>query len=182
MAKAKVKTVVYSNYDLGEIFDEIRKELILDGNETPSEDEVWAEIYATDECDWDTAESELADFFMNHGNKWIVAGDVDRWNGTYGAYGIFETLQEFWKLRLDEDCDYMEFYDENGTLHFNCTHHDGTNNFVIKQLTDEGFNYYENWSCGWFSNDKRSEAYIVQQIMKYSKYSKQAKFAEKMYR
>lgn len=37
------------------------------------------------------------------------------------------------------DCDYFRIYDENGHMYLTCSHHDGTNHFEIKIVTEKGY-------------------------------------------
>lgn len=75
------------------------------------------------------------------------------------------------------DCDYVHLYDENGHFYMQCSHHDGTNYYEIKKLTDKGIEYLKNWEENW--NDRRSERYVHNQIMK--RYSILPNFSHRVY-
>ena len=175
---AKPRTI-YNNYDLWETYpDEDIKEMFLENGY--EEDEITDNMiteqrYFQDECDWEWARENLEEFFRN-GNKWILVGSVGRWDGIYRAGTIFDTFDDFFYKAAD-DCHYWHFYDENGHLYLTCSHHDGTCHYEIKEVTDKGQQYLENWEDNW--NDKRTEEYVHTQI--FNKYSRLPRFAEKVY-
>lgn len=170
---------IYNNYDLWEKYpdEEIKENLMCNGYE---EDEITDNMiteqrYFQDECDWEWARENLEEFFRN-GNKWILVGQVGRWDGIYRAGTIFNTFDDFF-YKATDDCDYIHFYDENGHLYLTCSHHDGTCHYEIKEVTDKGQQYLENWEDNW--NDKRTEEYVHTQI--FNRYSRLPMFAEKVY-
>ena len=65
----------------------------------------------------------------------------------------------------------------NGHLYIHCSHHDGSCEYEIKKLTDNGINYFDNWEYNW--NDKRTEGYIGRKLVE--KYSVLPRFAERIY-
>lgn len=139
---------IYNNYVLWETYpyEDIKEMLIDNGYE---EDEISDETickmrYRQDEIDWEVAKHELTEFFKNNGNKWMIFGEVGRWDGTYKAGTLFDTFDDFF-YDAAKDCDYIHFYDENGHLYLTCSHHDGTCHYEIKEVTDKGVQYLENW-------------------------------------
>lgn len=180
MNRIPVTRTIYDNYHLWETYpDEDMKEALMENGYEEDEitDElIWRERYAQDVMDWDTAKEELSKFFIHNGNKWMIFGEVGRWNGVYKAGTLFDTFKDFFYDAV-KDCDYIHFYDENGHLYLTCSHHDGTCHYEIKEVTDEGIRYLENWEENW--NDKRSEQYVHTQIFK--RYSRLPRFAERIY-
>ena len=170
---------IYNNYDLSETYpdEEIKQLLIEKGYEEDeiSDEKIWEERYFQDEIDQETVKDELKDFFLK-GNKWIIIGTVGRWDGVYKAGTVFETFEDFF-YKATRDCDYIHFYDENGHLYLRCSHHDGTCRYEIKEVTNKGIQYLENWEDNW--DDKRSEEYVHTQIFK--RYSRIPRFVEKVY-
>lgn len=140
---------IYDNYNLWEIYpDEEVKEMLLENGY--EEDEItdgkmWDARYSLSDFDWDNAKYELEKFFKN-GNKWMIFGSVGRWDRIYRAGTIFDTFDDFF-YKAAADCDYIRFYDENGHLYLTCSHHDGTCHYEIKEVTDKGIQYLENWEC-----------------------------------
>ena len=182
MAKNRIPKArtIYNNYDLRETYpdEEIKEQLIENGiaEEDITLDMLWQERYILDSFAWVDERERLEDFFLNKGNKWMLFGEVGRWNGVYKAGTLFETFDDFFS-DATKDCDYINFYDENGHLYLNCIHHDGTCHYEIKEVTDKGIQYLENWEDNW--NDKRTEEYVHTQI--FNKYSKLPRFAERIY-
>lgn len=179
MNKIPVQRTIYNNYSLWETYpdEEVRECLIENGMEEDeiTEEDIWEERYFYDEMDWEDTKITLKDFF-NSKSKWMIFGEVGRWDGVYKAGTLFETFDDFF-YKAAKDCDYIHFYDENGHLYLTCSHHDGTCHYEIKEVTDEGIRYLENWEENW--NDKRSEQYVHTQIFK--RYSRLPRFAERIY-
>ena len=179
--KGKVvkERIIYDNYDLYEnypddvLIENARENDWIDEDDEPTDTQLWQWRYEYDELDRDNAMYELRNFF--NGKTVGFFGEVGLWHGTYraGKIGDFETLY----YKAIQDCDYVKIYDENGHLYLTCSHHDGTNCFEIKEVTDKGREYLENWEYDYYINDKRTEEYVHNQI--YKRYSKLPRFAEK---
>lgn len=167
---------IYSNYDLGDMYDDARQYLIDEWgvNEEdeadimPTDDEIWKEIYAQDEMNWDDTFYELKNFFKD--KKVIFFGSLGLWTGRHdaGKIGDFESL--FYEAV--RDCDYIEFSDRDGHLELKCSHHDGTNYFEIRVLTDKGYNYAENWAYGYNKKYDYSEQEMHNRITHCSQLSR----------
>ena len=184
MAKNRIpkQRTLYSNYNLTEIYsDEDIIAILLDNEIFETKDEItdeaiWKERYFQDEVDWEYVRNELISFFKYKGNKWMIFGEVGRWNGTLKIGMFFDTFDDFFSYAT-EDCDYIHFYDENGHLYLTCSHHDGTCHYEIKEVTDKGIEYLNNWKDNY--NDKRTEQYVHTQI--FNCYSRLPRFAERMW-
>lgn len=179
--KVPKERIIYNNYDLWEKYsDECLTEMAhecgwIDDDEEPTNDQLIAWRYEEDSIDWD-AEKEMLDNFFENVNYIGFFGEIGRWNGVYRG-GKIDT--DFWKLFDDAitDCDYIKIYDENGHLYLTCSHHDGTCHFEIKEITDEGYEYYDRWSYNW--NDNRKESQVMDQI--YKRYSRLPNYANKVF-
>ena len=175
-----VSRTIYNNYALWETYpdEEVKQYLIDDGYEEDeiTDEKIWDWRYCQDVVDWDDAKLELSKFFIHNGNKWMLFGEVGRWNGVFKCGTLFDTFYDFF-YKAAKDCDYIHFYDENGHLYLTCSHHDGTCCYEIKEVTDKGIQYLENWGNNW--NDKRTEEYVHTKI--FNKYSRLPRFAEKVY-
>lgn len=172
---------IYDNYNLCKTYpDEGIKSYFMEENgyeeDEITDEMIWKERYWLDECDWETESERLKKFFLDNPNKWILFGTIGRWDGLYRAGTIFDRFEDFF-YEATEDCHYWKFYDENGHLYLTCSHHDGTCCYEIKEMTDKGREYLDNWEYNW--NDKRSEEYVHTQIIK--RYSRLPRFAEKVY-
>lgn len=170
---------IYNNYRLWENYpDEDMKEYLLENGYEEDEitdEKIWDMRYFYDEQDWEMTKDELKKFFLD-GNKWMLFGEIGRWNGVFKCGTLFDTFEDFF-YDAAKDCNYVHFYDENGHLYLTCSHHDGTCCYEIKEVTEKGVQYLENWEDNW--NDKRSEEYVHTQI--FNKYSRLPRFAEKVY-
>lgn len=175
MREAMERTI-YNNYNLWEEYAEEAKNNILEntGNEDPSDNEIWDEIHFLDSLEWDEVKESLDQFFSE--GTWILSGTIGRWNGNYEAGTVFTDFNRMF-AGAARDCDYVNFYDKNGHLYLECSHHDGTNLYEIKKITDKGISYLENWEQNF--SDRRSEKYVHSKIME--KYSTLPHFLHKVY-
>ena len=179
--KVPKERIIYNNYDLWDKYsDECLTEMAhecgwIDDDEEPTDNQLIAWRYEEDSIDWD-AEKEMLDNFFKNVNYIGFFGEIGRWNGVYRG-GKIDT--DFWKLFDDAitDCDYIKIYDENGHLYLTCSHHDGTCHFEIKEITDEGYEYYDRWNYNW--NDNRKESQVMDQI--YKRYSRLPNYANKVF-
>lgn len=154
---------IFDNYD----FD--RKEVIdciLENNEDLTIEDITEEMiydWWHSDCEiWFDAEyHQLKNYFKD--DTIICFGSVERWCGMYEGGRIFDDFEKAFR-EMTVDCDYIKIYEDNNHLYIKCSHHDGTNYFEIKKLTEKGKEYYDNWCYSW---DNRSEQYIHNQIIKY---------------
>lgn len=171
---------IYSNYDLWENYpdDYIKDSLKENGYEEDdiTEEAMNRERYFYDAMDWNDTKCSLEEFFSKDGDSWIAVGKVGLWDGVYPAGTVFEEFDKFFYEAV-KDCDYWHLYDENGHFYLRCTHHDGTNLFEIRRITDQGIKFLERWEDNW--DDERSESYIHTQIMK--RYSRLPHYAKKVF-
>lgn len=126
------------------LFDEYADEEGWDTVEDVPEDEIWREMQFSDECAWDDAKYDLEHFLKENGPM-LVVGSLGLWYGNCRGGKIcynFRDLAGAW-----EDCDYINIYDQNGHLYIECSHHDGTNMYECKLLTERGEQYAEDH--GW---------------------------------
>lgn len=149
-----MKHTLYSNY-YGWIDEEEIKQELIDCERVENEDEItnemiWEEMRFLEEMYWNDVRYELEKFFDN-GTAWLLTGTLGLWYGTCNGGFIFNTFDEF--TRCLEDCDYVEIYDEKGHLYVTCSHHDGTNCFEIKRISDNGYEWYNNHCHEFYEQD-----------------------------
>ena len=142
-----MKHTLYSNY-YGWIDDEDLKMSILDSERADDEEEItdemlWDEMRWLEESYWDDFSYELKNFFEK-GSAWLLVGTLGLWDGKCKGGYIFNTFEEFCKCL--EDCDYVEITDNKGHLEVKCSHHDGTNHYEIKRVSNFGYEWYDNHS------------------------------------
>lgn len=142
------KRILYSNYCLRDLYDDAAQYLLEEHGEEWGwrtvkdipDNKIWDEVYFTDECYREDFLSELKDFINDNGT-FLLVGSIGLWDGVHRGGFMFSSIDELGKAW--KDCNYMEFYDENGHLYLRCSHHDGTNCYEIKKVTQAGIDYYE---------------------------------------
>ena len=170
--------IIFDNYDLKEQYsDEDIKEMALecgwvDEDEEITEQMIWDWRYQINQDDWDDTKYELEKFFKDK----VVGffGTVGTWHGRFAGGRIGEFWETYYKAI--KDCDYIQIEDKNGHMYLRCSHHDGTNFFEIKEITERGQQYLENWKYGC---DDRTTEYCFNQISK--RYSRLPRFAKTVY-
>ena len=135
---------IYNNY-YGWIDEDEIKQSLIDCERAEDEDEItddmiWQEMAFLEETYWDDVRYELEKFFEN-GNAWLLTGSLGLWSGRARGGFIFNTFDEFTSCL--KDCWYIKITDDMGHLEVQCSHHDGTNYYEIKELTDEGCEWYD---------------------------------------
>ena len=150
--KKNITKIIYTDdpYDFNE--EEIREFLTYDEEiEDPSEDDCWEAWRNQCEIEWDEVSYEM----QRYAGSFIIVGTLGLWNGNFkGSCLIRGNL-----LKAVQECleDYNRIYMYNKQLHVEATHHDGTNNFIIKKLTKKGEEYYDNheWDITDFEMNQR---------------------------
>ena len=140
-----MKHTLYSNYYGWISEDEIKHYLweceYVDHIDEVTDDMIYEEMYHLEEMYWDDFSYELKHFF-DKGNAWLLTGTLGLWDGKCKGGFIFKTFDEFCKCL--NDCCYIEITDNKGHLEIKCSHHDGTNHFEIKRISDFGWEWYNN--------------------------------------
>ena len=147
--KEPKRRLIYSNF-YGEfnteedarqfLFDERSDEDEWQSVDDVPDDRVWSELAAQDEFSWDDSKYELEKFFDP--GYWILQGSCGLWWGRSRGGFVFDSFKEMAKAW--NDCDYIRLYDENGHFYIDAAHHDGTNHYEVKRLTEKGREYIEN--------------------------------------
>ena len=173
----KKEICIYDNYDLWNLYKDEAKEMAMETyGDDYTEDSIWECIYLLNDTEYKDTMDELRDFFSN--GTYIIFGNIGRWDRIHSGFDIFNDFNDAY-MKAVKDCDYIRIYDYDGHFRIECSHHDGTNFYEIKKLTDKGISYFENWDYGYIKNDKRSNDYIMEKLI--SKYSVLPKFAKKEY-
>lgn len=176
MRKA-VERIIFDNSNVSDMFDETKQYLIDEGDEYPSDDQVWDEINFTVETCWDDVKRELEKVFDGKRN-FLAVGTCGLWNGTFAGGFTFDNLNRLMNIAL-KDCDYFKFWDENGHLFLQGWHHDGTNIVEIRELTDRGYNKLCKWEYDY--SNHTSEKEIHRKLFTDSHYSKLIHYSHKVY-
>lgn len=149
-----MKYVLYSNYYGWISEDEIRKYLwdceYIDHLDEATDDMIYDAMHELERMYWDDISYELKHFF-DEGNAWLLTGSTGRWDGNYRGGYVFNTFEEFCKCL--KDCDYIEITDNKGHLYVKGSHHDGTNHYEIKRVSDFGCEWYDNHSWDMYEEE-----------------------------
>ena len=150
-----MKHTLYSNYYGWIDEEEIKQELIdcerVECEEEITDEMIYNEMYELERMYWDDISYELKHFF-DKGNAWLLTGSIGRWDGNYRGGYIFNTFEEFCECL--KDCDYIEITDNKGHLEVKCSHHDGTNFYEVKRVSDFGYEWYNNHGCYIYDEEK----------------------------
>ena len=138
------KHIIYDNYNDDDYREGAIENLIENCGYTSIDDipesKIWDEIATMQAYYFDDEKDMMQDFF--DGKMLIVCGSVGRWTGKFAA-GKVITFDDIWKCW--ENCDYISIYHEGGHFYIRSSHHDGTNLFEVKILTDKGAEIYDRW-------------------------------------
>lgn len=178
--------IIFDNYDYD--YDAIKRDMLEDefsdytSIEEISDADVYEEIRFIEEVSWDYFRSDFENFI--NGKTLLATGSVGTWRGRLNGGIFIESLSDFYKLITD--CDYVKIYDKNGHLYIESSHHDGTNYYELKEVTELGMKHYENWrekNCyNLFEEQIHSkEEEIHNKIMETSNYSRLPRYAEKVW-
>lgn len=153
-----MKHTLYSNY-YGWIDEEEIKQELIDCERVESEDEItdnmiWDKMYFLEEIYWDDFKHEF-ERFLNKSNAWLLTGTLGLWYGKCKCGFVFKTFEEFCKCF--EHCDYIEITDNKGHLEIKCSHHDGTNHYEVKRISDFGYEWYNNHGCYMYDEEAHTK-------------------------
>lgn len=148
MKKIPKRRLIYSNF-YGEMYTEDdARECIYDNDfdeqyetkEDIPDNDIWKELAFMEEIGWEDESCMLRDFF--DGAEWILQGTFGLWWGRPRGGFTFDSFEEM--TNAWNKCDYIRLYDENGHFYIDAAHHDGTNYYEVKRLTDKGIEYLSN--------------------------------------
>lgn len=130
------KHIIFDNYNVTENYDLAIENLIENGYYSTAEEipeaEIWEEVADMEHIWFDDERTMMEEFFS--GKTLLVCGSVGRWNGRFAAGKVIE-YDDLWKCW--SDCDYISIYDEGGHFYIKASHHDGTNIYEVKVLTEK---------------------------------------------
>lgn len=164
------KHIIYDNYNADDYREGAIENLMENCGYNSIEDipeaEIWDEIAEMQSYYFDDEEERMRDFFR--WKKLLVCGSVGRWNGDFAAGKVID-YDDLWKCWAD--CDYISIYDEGGHFYIKASHHDGTNLFEVKVLTEKGAELFERWDYDWNIWENLNEREVHERLWKNAKYS-----------
>lgn len=137
-----MSTIIYTNYNYDMYMLAAQESLECDfrySGEEFTDDDVYSLAQTYNRNDWDDWFSPaLTDYLNSH--TVVVRGSIGRWNGhSYGGDVISS------RKGLDnylEDCAYIEISQDNDGIYIDGSHHDGTVSIAMRELTNEGIEWY----------------------------------------
>ena len=137
----------------------------------PSDIQLWDEWYDQNEINWDDIEGEVK--YHNEEGSYLIIASLGLWNGRFDGGKIIDGyLTEAIRACFE---DYNKVYWQDKNLKVEAIHHDGTNYFIIKKLTDKGIEFYNNH---YYDYDDRT---LHQKLFKDAHYSHSVDFFAKLY-
>lgn len=110
-------------------------------------------LYDSEDFDCDDLEYDdvLRDLFDNsdENNTYILVGNIDCGFEKDEPHVIEKTFDSVYEAikhtYLKSDFEFKVVAYPYGVLHVETTHHDGVNDFEIRQLSDKGYNLHQHW-------------------------------------
>ena len=146
------EVLLYDNYDSYGWYEDAKQCLIENGIEEPTDEQIWEEIADWERTGWEDMLYELKD---KVDDCVLVSGTCGTWRGNFAGGKVMysgdkprwaDSMLDWVLSECGKDCDYFKIgINESGNLFVQCTHHDGTNYYEIKNLTDKGMTAFSDW-------------------------------------
>lgn len=147
-----MKNHILYRYDWGwDAFEkvEIAQDYKEERGKVPTDDELNEYIDFIQSNNWDDMMSEIDCYEKHHGVKnYVILARIGTWRGTFDSALVCNGMKEV-IFKCCDSCDYITIAYKNNQLKIIGHHHDGTNTFVIRELTQKGTKYYHN---RWFDS------------------------------
>ena len=134
------------------------------------ENRVFDQMSYEDNADWQDVERELNRMFQTH--CYLLTGYCGTWRGNLDGGNFIHSINDF--LRVIEHLDNIRISDKNGHLIIEGSHHDGSDRYELKRLTNKGYLLAEN---NYFAKNRQ----LHNTIMKNNFYSALPHFAKTVY-
>lgn len=166
--------VLFNNYDFSENYDSAREWLFTmrqDDFDWETEDDVpekmiLDEMAFLEQSEWEYFKSKCEELLSN--GDCILTGTCGRWNGPARGGKFIRSFSDL--MSCIGHLDYLKIIDRNGHLFINGCHHDGSDHYELKQLTQHGQAYAQQYG---YARDER----LHSTIMNVNFYSKLPKLA-----
>lgn len=135
-----------------------------------SEERIEEEINLSQSCDYEDETDRIKSLFRE-GKKFILTGYAGLWSGKSEGGKVCETYNEL--CRAWEGYDDINLYDDNGMFVIEASHHDGTNQWKVKELNERGLKFLE-------KNRYMDRRELCEKLFT-SRYSKRIMFADRFY-
>lgn len=98
----------------------------------------WDFVYRERECECDDLLGNLKYSKVNNDYHWVISGTLGLWNGRREVYQTLVDNLESAIRQCAGECDYIVVKKRGSVIYISAMHHDGTNSFEIRALTDVG--------------------------------------------
>lgn len=140
--------------------------------EPENEEELWQFCDSLNDEYYNDLISEIDYDERKNGQKtYVVLATIGTWMGPRDGGQIITGLAEVFSKC---SADYNTYYYKNSQLRITAHHHDGTNIFKVRELTDDGLDYIENHP---FLSDRE----LHERLFNNSRYSRMVQLFPKLY-
>jgi hypothetical protein len=149
-------------------------------NELPESEEALDDFIEQDTIQGYQDDKDNVEFFeKEHGAKtYVVLADIATWHGVVKGGDIIEGMNEVLSRCSQEN---NEYYIEGKRMKIKAGHHDGTNCFEIRELTNVGLKYYEKHSDWYDPKNYLDEPTLHKRLFESSRYSREVTIWKEMY-
>lgn len=152
------------------LFDEFADDYEWKTPEDIPDERVWDEMDFQDHAAWDNVKAELQSLLDK--NIYLLTGTCGRWNGPAQGGKFIRSFGDL--LGCIDHLDNLRIYDRNGHLYIHGSHHDGSDDYELKRLTDKGYEYADR---NYFAHDR----HLHDTIMNNNFYSALPRYAQRIY-
>lgn len=152
------------------LFDEYAQE---NGWQSPNDipnERVYDEMNFQDRAAWDDVKAELQ--ILLDKNVYLLTGTCGRWYGPSQGGKFIRSLDDL--FNCIDHLDYIRIFDRDGHLHIHGSHHDGSDDYELKRLTNKGYEYADR---NFFAHDR----HLHDTIMNCNFYSALPRYAQRIY-
>lgn len=98
---------------------------------------------------------------VNDRDTVLFTGVCGLWDGPHAGGGTAESFGDALEIIAGRDCEIESVTVENGDVHVTAVHHDGSNTFTVRALTDAGWDALDDWTgdCGPLAGMDECEAH-----------------------
>lgn len=103
-----------------------------------TDDEAYSFAYQEMDDEWDNLMENIRMLDKKSPSCWVVTADLELWDGHHAGGKIFQKLEDA-IYGMVSKMDYITIEESAyGNVELFCSHHDGTNRFVIRRLNSTG--------------------------------------------
>lgn len=158
----------WGTFDVAEMVEEFEQTY----GYNPSEEELSNFCDETNDRYLDDLFEEIRAQEAKHGEKhYVILAVIGRWNGPADGGKVIKGLGS---VLSECSSDYNTFYYENSQLRVTAHHHDGTNHFRVRELTEAGEQYIEN-------HPYMSDRELHKRLFNSTRYSRMVQLFPKLY-